>query len=1371
MSITGLSTVEYDELFLYNQTPNKLLQLSSDNEVVSSEYSLDDYYTKPQVDGKLLLKADKTYVDDELLKKANKTYVDDELAKKANLIYVNEQLATKSNKTYVDDELAKKVGKDETNSFTGINNFNNTVKLNSQTSFKILYLDGNKNISTTGSYAITEMATIDYVNTEVDGRVSLNQFNETLTNINTNFADMSGDIVEIQNTLNQKANANDVYSITNADSTFAKKTDLNGYVTTGTLIATTTASTAVNLAFLGAATGTIQASVAGAIAAASGYEQINDAGENLIQTNAILATVGGLITIGVSAGISALLANGQQFEGVTQAQAVKLPNQEANRLLYVNDSNMLVSAPIALGTALEANRLLYVNDSNMLVSSPIAIGTALEANRMLFVNNSNMLVSAPIAIGTALGVETSSFDGKIGLNVSSFSNDTDLEINSFNQYTKLVLYNECEQESKCDISIEFIKGNRNFSEGLFNDWRISSNVTQHHLLFQVGSSGVTSDILKLGNNEITMYKPLTVNNINLTGSVSGITKTMVGLSNVDNTTDLGKPISTLTQTALNLKANLASPTFTGTVSGITKAMVGLSNVDNTTDLGKPISTLTQTALDLKANLASPTFTGTVSGITKAMVGLGNVDNTTDLGKPISTLTQTAINTKANLNYDSYRAIIRHYPLVWQNVSQQAITDPLTLINNTINALNSSDGNWASIYYLPPADGSIPNGQPFYFRHNAGLTSTINTARTNLTSNYSLPGGYQNLIVIFVYNSNLSLYEFYGEIKINSIPTSNEFNSRANSFTLPSNRTAGVLVSNGTGSTSWSTNYTTTTDLNSALALKANLASPTFTGTVSGITKAMVGLSNVDNTTDIGKPISTLTQTALDLKANLASPTFTGTVSGITKAMVGLPNVDNTTDLAKPISTSTQTALDLKANLASPTFTGTVSGITKAMVGLSNVDNTTDLAKPISTSTQTALDLKANLAIANTYTALNTFNAGINSGGNINLVSSSGNSEIKILTLQNNMTSKLSLKEFSDNFGFELVYTGSTNIGSIQRFNNTGTTVMDWDCVTGYTKLYSTTEFLNGIRNINGTTGAPSYSFASSTNSGLTHGGTNMRLTYNGGQSQLYLEPNNIQFVLDTNLIGMRLEASRVSIGAGAGANVNATGGIAIGYQAGFEYTPSTVTFTPIAIGYEAGKTNQNNYAVAIGRDAGKTNQGAYSIAIGYGAGQTNQAVRSIVLNANSVPLNNTIADAFVVRPIRNVGGGSALTYNTSTGEIVTVASSLRYKKNVVYKDIQYNDILKFKCVEYDLKDTDTHFNVGYIAEDLAEINEDFINRDAENRPDSLQQYNMLVYTIELCKAQQKQIDELTAKVESLKSENLRLKKIEDFLSFKFGEIF
>jgi hypothetical protein len=65
-------------------------------------------------------------------------------------------------------------------------------------------------------------------------------------------------------------------------------------------------------------------------------------------------------------------------------------------------------------------------------------------------------------------------------------------------------------------------------------------------------------------------------------------------------------------TALNLKANLASPTFTGTVGGITKSMVGLGNVDNTSDANKPVSSATQTALDLKSPIASPSFTGDVS---------------------------------------------------------------------------------------------------------------------------------------------------------------------------------------------------------------------------------------------------------------------------------------------------------------------------------------------------------------------------------------------------------------------------------------------------------------------------------------------------------------------------------------------------------------------------------------------------------------------------------------------------------------------------------------------------------------------------------------------------------------------------------------
>lgn len=128
-----------------------------------------------------------------------------------------------------------------------------------------------------------------------------------------------------------------------------------------------------------------------------------------------------------------------------------------------------------------------------------------------------------------------------------------------------------------------------------------------------------------------------------------IDKSYVGLGNVDNTSDANKPISSATQTALNLKSPINSPAFTGTVTGISKAMVGLGNADDTSDANKPVSTATQTAINLKAPIASPTFTGTVSGISKAMVGLGSVDDTSDSTKnsATATLTNKSISGSAN----------------------------------------------------------------------------------------------------------------------------------------------------------------------------------------------------------------------------------------------------------------------------------------------------------------------------------------------------------------------------------------------------------------------------------------------------------------------------------------------------------------------------------------------------------------------------------------------------------------------------------------------------------------------------------------------------------------------------------------------------
>ncbi len=96
-------------------------------------------------------------------------------------------------------------------------------------------------------------------------------------------------------------------------------------------------------------------------------------------------------------------------------------------------------------------------------------------------------------------------------------------------------------------------------------------------------------------------------------------------------------------------------------------------------------------------------------------------------------------------------------------------------------------------------------------------------------------------------------------------------------------------------------------------------------------------------------ITTATQSALDLKAPLANPTFTGTVSGVTKSHVGLGSVDNTSDADKPVSTATQTALDAKASLAGATFTGDVTVETNLTIdgdltvtGTTTTVNATDL---------------------------------------------------------------------------------------------------------------------------------------------------------------------------------------------------------------------------------------------------------------------------------------------------------------------------------------------------------------------------------------------------------------------------------------------
>ena len=152
-------------------------------------------------------------------------------------------------------------------------------------------------------------------------------------------------------------------------------------------------------------------------------------------------------------------------------------------------------------------------------------------------------------------------------------------------------------------------------------------------------------------------------------------------------------------------------------------------------------------------------------------------------------------------------------------------------------------------------------------------------------------------------------------------------------------------------------------------------------------KTLLALNNVDNTSDADKPLSTANVAALALK----EPTITAgtntqywrgdkTWQTLNKGVVGLGNVDNTSDALKPVSTATQTALDGKAAATHPhtpadilltagprvlgkstTGAGAATELTdvdlKSLLNITNVNNTSDANKPISTATQTALDLK------------------------------------------------------------------------------------------------------------------------------------------------------------------------------------------------------------------------------------------------------------------------------------------------------------------------------------------------------------------------------------------------------------------------------
>ncbi len=195
----------------------------------------------------------------------------------------------------------------------------------------------------------------------------------------------------------------------------------------------------------------------------------------------------------------------------------------------------------------------------------------------------------------------------------------------------------------------------------FND--ITWVAAPKRLAVSINISGECSSFTEISNQPFTTvpFAYAATNSTNVTGVVAienGGTnattiigaKTTLELDQVNNTSDAAKPISDATKSALQLKEDIVNKSTNLLQDGTSDVKFPTVKATKTyVDTGiNTVFTTIQSALDLKANLASPTFTGTVSGIDKTMVGLSNVDNTSDANKPVSAAAQTALDLKANL---------------------------------------------------------------------------------------------------------------------------------------------------------------------------------------------------------------------------------------------------------------------------------------------------------------------------------------------------------------------------------------------------------------------------------------------------------------------------------------------------------------------------------------------------------------------------------------------------------------------------------------------------------------------------------------------------------------------------------------------------
>ncbi len=134
---------------------------------------------------------------------------------------------------------------------------------------------------------------------------------------------------------------------------------------------------------------------------------------------------------------------------------------------------------------------------------------------------------------------------------------------------------------------------------------VNGDISASAEIAQSKISGLTTDLgNKASSSDLTTHTGAT--------EAHGATGAVVGTTNTQTLTN-----KTLTSPVIN------------TPTGITKSDVGLANVDNTSDANKPVSTATQTALDAKLALSGGTMTGAIAMGANKITGLGTPTDSAD----------------------------------------------------------------------------------------------------------------------------------------------------------------------------------------------------------------------------------------------------------------------------------------------------------------------------------------------------------------------------------------------------------------------------------------------------------------------------------------------------------------------------------------------------------------------------------------------------------------------------------------------------------------------------------------------------------------------------------------------------------------------